>query len=97
MLTYDPDLRISARKALRLPFFKPLRKQEERRYRPYVLVKQLSNNPDNPNSSKNLDETTVTDLNNLSDYNISHRSSKKGTNDISNSMCNSRKSHERLR
>jgi len=32
-----------------------------------------------------LDETTGTDQNNLSDYNISHRSSKKGYKGISNS------------
>ena len=76
MLTYDPDSRISARKALKLAFFKPLRDLETHRYRPHVLLGQLSNKPDNHNSSKNLDDSTGTEQNNLSDYNNSQRGHK---------------------
>lgn len=102
MLVYDPDLRITARKAMKLPFFKPLHDQDERRYNriekdfnPRVPITQLPKNPDNPNSSKNLDDTTGTEQNNLSDYHVSHRSSKKGHKDISTSfLLTDRKSHK---
>jgi len=32
MLVYNPDLRITANKALKLPFFKSLREEEEMRF-----------------------------------------------------------------
>ena len=58
MLVYDPDLRISARKALKHPFFKPLRDAESKQQSPYVLTavgpQFLNNGQENGNSSKNL-------------------------------------------
>ena len=58
MLIYDPDERISARKALKHPFFKPLRDLERQNDNPNVLTVSpqqfLKNIPDNGNSSKNL-------------------------------------------
>jgi len=89
MLTYDPDLRISARKALKHPFFKPLRdadiKKQNEVYVMTGLGTQFSGSPqDNPNTSKNLDDTTVTDQNNLSDYaGVSQRNHNPAYYDIS--------------
>ncbi len=66
MLTYDPDLRISARKALKLPFFKPLRDQESKSSNPYVLTTVGSQFPgsgqDNANLSKNLYPRRVSEI-----------------------------------
>jgi len=60
MLIYDPDLRISARKALKHPFFKVLRDGEVKNHSPYVLTavgpQFLNNGQENGNSSKNLFE-----------------------------------------
>jgi len=86
MLIYDPDERISARRALRHIFFKPLRDLEMKSQNTKALStmrQQFHNNKAN-NSPKNMDDTTVTDQNNLSDYLSPNQQAKKKQIDISN-------------
>lgn len=79
MLAYDPEERISARRVLKHPFFKPLADLEKNEQNKYVLstMRPKFNAGDKGYSSKNMDDTTVTDQINLSDYSSPNKKPKK--------------------